>query len=328
MFDIRYDLKINEEAKAFVSDIVVLDEVSMLDIDIMAYILRVMSVNTGLILLGDVDQIPSIGPGNVLSDIIESGVIPVARLKRSYRHGSRKTILTNATRINAGEENLETNRADFVFLSVPDKTSDKECRRLKAVTERVFCEEFLAGGKDPYRVQVISPLRMKTQASVDELNIVLQKIANPEICDTEQIQHGKVFFRMGDKVMQVSNNYEKGVYNGDVGVIKLVSTEKKRLQVDFQGLLVDYYENEFDQLKHAFATTVHKVQGGEYPVVIMVVTNYHSMMLLRNLLYTGVTRAKQRMILIGDEDAIKYAIRNTKGTKRLSALLQRLRQAA
>ena len=328
MFDIRYDLKINEEAKAFVSDIVVLDEVSMLDIDIMAYILRVMSVNTGLILLGDVDQIPSIGPGNVLSDIIESGVIPVARLKRSYRHGSRRTILTNATRINAGEENLETNRADFVFLSVPDKTSDKECRRLKAVTERVFCEEFLAGGKDPYRVQVISPLRMKTQASVDELNIVLQKIANPEICDTEQIQHGKVFFRMGDKVMQVSNNYEKGIYNGDVGVIKLVSTEKKRLQVDFQGLLVDYYENEFDQLKHAFATTVHKVQGGEYPVVIMVVTNYHSMMLLRNLLYTGVTRAKQRMILIGDEDAIKYAIRNTKGTKRLSALLQRLRQAA
>ena len=98
--------------------------------------------------------------------------------------------------------------------------------------------------------------------------------------------------------------------------------------MDFQGLLVDYYENEFDQLKHAFATTVHKVQGGEYPVVIMVVTNYHSMMLLRNLLYTGVTRAKQRMILIGDEDAIKYAIRNTKGTKRLSALLQRLRQAA
>ena len=110
---------------------------------------------------------------------------------------TRKTILTNATRINAGEENLETNRADFVFLSVPDKMSDKECRRLKAVTERVFCEEFLAGGKDPYRVQVISPLRMKTQASVDELNIVLQKIANPEICDTEQIQHGKVFFRMG-----------------------------------------------------------------------------------------------------------------------------------
>ena len=328
LFDIRYDLRLQEEAKAFVSDIVILDEVSMLDIDIMAYILRSLSINTCLILIGDRDQIPSIGPGNVLADIIESEVIPVTRLKRSFRHGSRRTILTNATRINTGEEILETNHSDFVFCKVPDKASDKDCRRLKAVTERVFGEEFLAGGKDPYRVQVISPLRMKTLASVDELNIALQKIANPEISDTEQIQHGKVFFRIGDKVMQVSNNYDKGVYNGDVGVIKLVSAKKKKLQVDFQGLLVDYYENEFDQLKHAFATTVHKVQGGEYPVVIMVITNYHSMMLLRNLLYTGVTRAKQRMILIGDEDAIKFAIRNTKGTKRLSALLQRLKQAA
>lgn len=328
LFDIRYDLKVAEDAKEFVSDVVVLDEVSMLDIDIMAFILRVLKDRTSLILVGDCDQIPSIGPGNVLSDIIESGVIPVTRLKSSYRHGSRKTILTNAIKINTGEEDLETNHADFVFCKVPDKTSDKDCRRLKAVTERVFCEEFLAGGKDPYRVQVISPLRIKTLVSVDELNVVLQRIANPEISETEQLRFGKAMFRNGDKVMQVSNNYEKGVYNGDVGVIKLVSVEKKRLQVDFQGLLVDYYENEFEQLKHAFATTVHKVQGSEYPVVIMVVTNYHSMMLLRNLLYTGVTRAKQRLILIGDEDAIKYAIRNTKGTKRLSALLQRLRAAS
>ena len=177
------------------------------------------------------------------------------------------------------------------------------------------------------RVQVISPLRSKTLASVDELNFALQSIANPLISDKDQVEFGKVMFRRGDKVMQVSNNYEKGVYNGDVGLIKEVSAEKKKLLVDFQGLQVDYYESEFEQLKHAFATTVHKVQGSQYPVVIMVVTNYHSMMLLRNLLYTGVTRAQQRLIIVGDEDAVRYAIRNCKNNRRLSALSERLKKA-
>lgn len=325
LFDIKYDLFDREDTVQVNSDIVVLDEVSMLDIDMMACIMRSLNENTMLVLVGDVDQIPSIGPGNVLADIIESEAVPVTRLVRSYRHGSRKTILTNATKINTGDEQLETNRADFVLYKVTDKASDKDCARLSRATERVFCEEFLAGGKDPYRVQVISPLRTKTRASVDELNPLLQRIANPEVSEKEQIQHGKVIFRKGDKVMQVSNNYDKGVYNGDAGIIKLVSVEQKKLLVDFQGHEVEYLQIEFDQLKHSFATTVHKVQGQEYPVVIMVITNFHSMMLLRNLFYTGVTRAKQRMIIIGDEDAVRYAIRNTKGTKRLSALCDRLR---
>jgi len=127
--------------------------------------------------------------------------------------------------------------------------------------------------------------------------------------------------------MQVFNNYDKGVYNGDVGIITEVSLEKKKLRVDFQGLTVEYVDGEFDQLKHAFATTVHKVQGSQFPVVIMVVTNFHSMMLLRNLLYTGVTRAQQRLIIVGDEDAVKYAIRNTKDHARLSALAEKLAKA-
>lgn len=325
LFDIRYDM--NEEREdpvQIVSDVVILDEVSMLDIDVMAYILRTLTDNTALVLIGDVDQIPSIGPGNVLADIIDSGVVPVTRLKGSYRQGKRKTILTNAMKINVGDENLVTNHSDFVLCKVQDKASDRDCRRLKAVIERVFCEEFLACGRDPYRVQVISPLRSKTLASVDELNIALQKIANPQISENEQIDLGRVLFRKGDKVMQVSNNYDKGVYNGDVGIITEVSIAKKKLRVDFQGLIVDYYDNEFDQLKHAFATTVHKVQGSQYPVVIMVVTNYHSMMLLRNLLYTGVTRAQQRLIIVGDEDAVKFAIRNVKNNTRLSALAEKL----
>lgn len=131
---------------------------------------------------------------------------------------------------------------------------------------------------------------------------------------------GRALFRKGDKVMQISNNYDKGVYNGDVGRITQVSKRKYVVQVDFQGVSVEYSGAELEQLKHAFATTVHKVQGGEYPVVIMVITGFHSMMLIRNLFYTGVTRAKERMIIVGDEDAVRYAIRNTKGTKRFSAL--------
>lgn len=329
LFDIKYDMPTeNDVIEPLVSDIVVLDEVSMLDIDIMAHILRSLDDNTSLLLVGDVDQIPSIGPGNVLADIINSDRIPVTRLVRSYRHGSRKTILSNAIKINTGQEDLETNRSDFVLHKVEDRPTDKECRRVQLEVERIFCEEFLANGKDLYSVQVISPLRSKTLASVDELNTVLQKIANPEVSPNEQITSNNVVFRKGDKVMQISNNYDKGVYNGDVGIIKVVSVAKNKILVDFQGKEVEYLSKEFDQLKHAFAVTVHKSQGSEYSVVIMVITNFHSMMLLRNLFYTGVTRAKQRLILVGDEDAVKYAIRNTKGAKRLSALCDRLKEQA
>ena len=327
LFEIHYESLMNStEIKQLETDIVILDEVSMLDIDVMAHIMRSLKDDTMLILVGDRDQIPSIGPGNVLSDIIESESIPVVRLVHSYRHGARKTILTNANKINNGDEDLVTNRSDFVLYTVPDKGSDKDCKRLRAVTERVFCEEFLSGGKDLFKIQVLSPLRSKTQASVDELNIVLQKIANPKISENEEIKFGRAIFRKGDKVMQSCNDYDKGVFNGDIGIIKLVSAEKKILQVDFQGNLVEYSGHEIEQLKHAFATTVHKAQGQEFPIVIMVMTGFHSMMLLRNLFYTGVTRAKQRLIVIGDEEAVKYAIRNTKGNKRLSALCGRLRK--
>ena len=329
LFDIRYDLnEEREDSFQIISDVVILDEVSMLDIDVMAYILRTLNDSTTLVLIGDVDQIPSIGPGTVLADIIDSGIVPVTRLKGAYRQGKRKTILTNAMKINVGDENLMTNRSDFVFCKVQDKASDRDCRRLKTAVEQIFCEEFLAYGRDPYRVQVISPLRSKTYASVDELNIALQKIANPQISENEQIDVGRVVFRKGDKVMQVSNNYDKGVYNGDVGLVTEVSVIKRKLRVDFQGVIVDYSNSEFDQLKHAFATTVHKVQGSQFPVVIMVVTNYHSMMLLRNLLYTGVTRAQQRLIIVGDADAVRFAIRNTKSNARFSALSEKLAKNA
>lgn len=327
LFDIKYDIFNSGNDNVNInSDIVVLDEVSMLDIDIMACIMRSINLKTMLVLVGDRDQIPSIGPGNVLADIIASGVVATTRLTRSYRHGSRKTILTNAGKINNGEEDLVTNRSDFVLYPVIDKASDGDCRRLSKAVERVFCEEFIANGKDPFKVQVISPLRAKTLASANELNVVLQRIANPGISVNDEINIGNTIFRKGDKVMQVSNNYDKGVYNGDEGIIKLVSKEQKKLLVDYQGHEVEYSKIEFDQLKHSYCITVHKAQGRECPIVIMVVTNFHSAMLIRNLFYTGVTRAKQRMIIIGDEEAVKYAIRNTKGTERFSALCERLKE--
>lgn len=333
LFEIRYDTTKNREAThPLLSDVVVLDEVSMIDIDIMACILRTLNDDTILILIGDVDQIPSIGPGKVLADIIDSDTVPVTRLIHSYRHGLRKTILINAQKINTGDENLITNRSDFVFVPVPDRAGDKGCRRLKSELERVYCEEFLAAGKDPNKVQVLSPVRSKTEASVEALNTVLQRIANPEVSKDDQIKSGKVIFRKGDKVMQTSNNYEKGVFNGDVGIIRLVSVSQKRIQVDFEGLLVDYTELEFEQLQHAFATTVHKAQGEEFPVVIMAMTTFHSMMLLRNLFYTGVTRSRQRLVIVGDMEAIKLAIRTTeqsdgrKNRKRLTYLCFRLKE--
>ena len=181
-------------------------------------------------------------------------------------------------------------------------------------------------------MQVLSPVRSKTEASVEALNTVLQRIANPEVSKDDQIKSGKVIFRKGDKVMQASNNYEKGVFNGDVDIIRLVSVSQKRIQVDFEGLLVDYTELEFEQLQHAFATTVHKAQGEEFPVVIMAMTTFHSMMLLRNLFYTGVTRSRQRLVIVGDMEAIKLAIRTTeqsdgrKNRKRLTYLCFRLKE--
>ena len=296
----------------------------MLDIDIAAMLLRAIPDKTQILLLGDTNQLPSIGPGEVLAHIINSEFFPIVELRKSFRHGSRRHIFENANRIINGDTKLDISHSDFQFFEVPDLPNDKDCCRLLEKLKKVFFEEYAASGRDAEKIQVLSPLRVKTSVSVDKLNPELQKMVNTALDAEDDIYYGSICFRRNDRVMQVSNNYDKNIFNGDMGVIKLVSAKSGKLLVDFDGTIVEYQQREFDQLKHCFAVTIHKSQGGEYPIVIIPITGYHSTMLMRNLLYTGVTRAKQKLILIGDKNALAYAIQNNQGTKRNSALLERL----
>lgn len=308
-------------------DYVIVDELSMVDIDTMAMLLRAVKDTTQLLFLGDVNQLPSIGPGEVLHDIIDCNLFPVTALKRSFRHGSRKTILDNANKVLEGNTELDLKRSDFQFYEVPDSSEDRNCRRLMKTLLRVYFEEYASSGRQAGRVQVLSPLRTKTSVSVDQINPELQDLVNALIDEEDEIRNGQNRIRKNDCIMQISNNYDKNVFNGDTGIVRMVSQKTGRVQVDYDGTLVEYNSREFDQLKHSFAITIHKSQGNQYPIVIMPITNYHSVLLTRNLLYTALTRAKQKVILVGDKDALAYAIRNIQGIKRNSALKERLIQS-
>ena len=306
-------------------DFVIVDELSMVDIDTMAMLLRAVRDDTQLLFLGDVHQLPSIGPGEVLHDIINSNVFPVTALKRSFRHGSRKTILENANRVLEGITELDFGHSDCLFYDVPDSSGDKTCRRLMKMLLKVYYEEYAACGRKAEKIQVLSPMRIKTLVSVDQINPELQDLVNALIDEEDEVRVGSHRFRKNDRVMQVSNNYDKNVYNGDKGIVKMVSDKSGRVLVDYDGTPVEYTKREFDQLKHSFAITVHKSQGDQFPIVIIPITNYHSVLLTQNLLYTAMTRARQKLIFVGDRDALEYAIRNTQGLKRNTALCDRLK---
>ena len=306
---------------------VILDETSMMDIDITAMLLKAVRDTTQVLFVGDTDQLPSIGPGEVLADLIASGLFQIIRLKRSFRHGSRRHILENAAKIIQGEISLDIRHSDFQFYEVPDLPEDKECRRLLWKLKRVFFEEYAAMGRNCEMVQVLSPMRVKTLVSADQMNAQLQNLINAQVGFVDELRCGTIRFRRNDRVMQISNNYEKTVFNGDMGVIVQASEKAGKLLVDFNGTLVEYKRAELEQLKHCYAITIHKSQGAEYPVVIIPITGYHSTMLMRNLLYTGVTRARQKLILIGDKNALAYAIQNTQGLKRNTALLEELTES-
>ena len=306
-------------------DFVIVDELSMVDIDTMAMLLRAVRDDTQLLFLGDVHQLPSIGPGEVLHDIINSNVFPVTALKRSFRHGSRKTILENANRVLEGITELDFGHSDCLFYDVPDSSGDKTCRRLMKMLLKVYYEEYAACGRKAEKIQVLSPMRVKTLVSVDQINPELQDLVNALVDEEDEVRVGSHRFRKNDRVMQVSNNYDKNVYNGDKGIVKMVSDKSGRVLVDYDGIPVEYTKREFDQLKHSFAITVHKSQGDQFPIVIIPITNYHSVLLTQNLLYTAMTRARQKLIFVGDRDALEYAIRNTQGLKRNTALCDRLK---
>ncbi len=301
-------------------DILILDECSMIDVMLMYNLLKAIPEHMTLIMVGDIDQLPSVGAGNVLRDIINSGVIPVVRLTRIFRQAQGSKIIMNAHRINRGEAiDMKGGRdSDFFFAS---KETNEEVVDLLVK----YCKTNLPNyyHVDPVNdIQVLTPMQRGECGAVN-LNQVLQAAMNPSELF---LRRGAVQYRLHDKVMQIRNDYDKEVFNGDIGKIIQVDTEERELVVDFDGREVVYDVSELDELVLAYATTIHKSQGSEYPIVVMPITMSHFVMLQRNLLYTGVTRAKKILVLIGEKKAVFYAIRNETTTVRNTKLSERIQK--
>lgn len=301
-------------------DALIVDESSMIDIELMRSLLRAIPDNMRIILVGDVDQLPSVGPGNVLRDIIESGVVPVVKLTRIFRQAQNSRIITNAHLIDEGKPIVYDNNknSDFFFLEQDDNEKIAETI-IEMVTSRL--PSFT--GVKPVDIQVLSPMK-KSSNGVLALNKLLQAAINPT---GPELQFGSTTFRIGDKVMQIKNDYDNDVFNGDMGFVVNVDNEEETIYVDFgKKAPVEYTKKELPYLSLAYACTIHKSQGSEYPIVVMPFTMQFYIMLQRNLLYTGVTRAKKVCVLIGDKKAVNAAIRNGKTAKRNTMLKERMRK--
>ncbi|HHW14978.1 MAG TPA: AAA family ATPase, partial [Firmicutes bacterium] len=309
------------------AEAVVVDEASMLDLPLAHHLLQALRPGTRLILVGDVDQLPAVGPGNVLRDLIESGVIPTVRLTRIFRQAAQSRIVTNAHRINAGRyPEFAPAGESGEFLHVPAAGPEEAAQ---AVVELVTRRLPLLHGFDPLEeIQVLAPLR-RGEAGVEGLNRRLQEALNPagEGRPELRLSPGTVF-RVGDKVMQIRNNYQKGVFNGDIGRIIDLDPEEGSLLVEFGAAEgpVPYDRPELDELILSYAITVHKSQGSEYPAVVLPLLTQHFLMLQRNLLYTAVTRARRQVVLVGTGKAIALAVRNNRLQRRHTLLAQRLRR--
>lgn len=302
-------------------DLLIVDEASMIDAYLIASIVEALPDRASLLLVGDVDQLPSVGPGNVLADFISADRARVVRLDQIFRQSEGSTIVLNAHRINAGQMPVDPRPVggeltDFYTIASDDPQVIRQ-RIIQLVTERIPG----AFGLDPIEdVQVLSPMHRGT-IGCTELNAALQAALTS--ADDEYVR-GKTAWRLGDKVMQTRNDYEREVFNGDIGRIVQLSRKAKELRVRFDGNDVPYPFDELDALTHAFAITVHKSQGSEYPAVIVPISTQHYMMLRRNLLYTAVTRAKELVILVGSEKAMRIALQNSQAGERYSGLGERL----
>lgn len=307
-------------------DVLVVDESSMLDITLAVCLLRAVKPGSTLVLVGDADQLPSVGPGNVLNDIIHSGAVPVSRLTRIFRQGPGSGIIRNAHAVNAGRlpeaaaGDVRGPLADFYWV---DKDDAEEAA---AMIERLVVERIPKRfGMNPITdVQVICPMNRGSCGTI-AMNQRLQAALNPDA--RLVFKCGERLFKSGDRVMQTSNNYDKGVFNGDMGRISKINHSAKKFQVNFDGEEVEYEFYEAEQLNLAYAVTVHKSQGSEFPAVVMAMLTQHYMMLHRNLLYTGMTRAKRLMVLIGSRKAVSMAVTNFVKEPRHSLLLERIETA-
>jgi exodeoxyribonuclease V alpha subunit len=312
-----------DEENPLDADAFIIDEVSMVDTTLMYYLLKAIPLQASLILVGDVDQLPSVGAGNVLRDVIESGVVPVVRLSDIFRQSKQSMIIVNAHKINHGEmpiiEGGQEYQKDFYFfdISEPEKA-------LETIIE--LCRERIPrkyGFHSVDDIQVLTPMHRGTVGAAN-LNNALQKELNPS--KEEIVRSGRVFKR-GDKVMQIRNNYDKDVFNGDIGRIAKIDSEEQELTVNFDGKFIGYDFSELDEIILAYATSVHKSQGSEYPCIVMPVLTQHYMLLQRNLFYTGITRGKRLVVLVGTRKALSIAISNNKTQLRYSLLKERLKFA-
>ena len=314
-------------------DVLIVDECSMIDIILMNSLLKAIPPTMRLILVGDIDQLPSVGPGNVLRDMIDSGAVPVVRLTRIFRQAQTSHIVMNAHRVNEGRmpDISDGKNSDFFFLENED--ADLAVPQIVKLLQTELPKYF---HMEPSQIQVLTPMQRGVLGATN-LNLSLQEALNPPERDVYMRGRGKVtvpkeclrrsgyVFRADDKVMQVKNNYDKEVFNGDIGVIASVNETDRTLTVNFDGRSVEYDVTDLDELVHAYATTIHKAQGSEYPIVVMPVMMNHYVMLQRNLIYTGITRAKKALVIVGTKKALAYAVKNVTVTKRNTMLRERLK---
>ncbi len=305
-----------QESHPLACDLLVVDETSMVDVPLMHALLRAVPPHAAVILVGDVDQLPSVGPGQVLADVIDSGAVPVVRLTEVFRQASESRIIVNAHRINHGEmpEATPSGEASDFYVSEIEDPEQGAARLLQIVRERIPARF----GLDPVRdVQVLCPMN-RGALGARALNLALQQLLNPG--SEPRVERFGWVFAPGDKVMQVENDYDKDVYNGDLGFVSAIDLEASELVVDFDGRPVVYGFSDLDQLVLAYATTIHKAQGSEYPAVVIPVSTQHYPMLRRNLVYTGVTRGRKLVVLVAQRKALAIAVAGRQARRRWSKL--------
>ena len=323
------------------ADIIIVDEVSMVDMFLMNYLLKCIYKGTKLILVGDINQLASVGPGSVLKDIIDSTTITTVYLDKIFRQAAKSKIILNAHRVNNGENFIkkqelseETNN-DFFFIS--EKSQEKILLEvLSLCTGRL---QNYGNYNFFENIQILTPTK-KGMLGTKQLNQELQQILNPKTERTLEKQYGSVIYRTGDRIMQIKNNYDiewektqngkkvfgKGVFNGEIGTVKNINEKEKQIKIQYDDQKIAYYEfSELEQIEHSYAITIHKAQGSEYDVVIMVIPQAAPMLLTRNLLYTGITRAKKLLIIISTENIIQYMIQNVDIKKRNTGLKFKLK---
>ena len=320
------------------ADVIIIDEMSMVDIQLMHSLLLAVTAGTRLILVGDENQLPSVGPGNVLRDIIRSGEFPVVELKKIFRQASESDIVVNAHKINRGEQvTLSNKSSDFFFLKGQD--ADIIIRVVIALIQEKLPRYVEA---KPFDIQVLTPMR-KGLLGVERLNQILQRYLNPPEPSKKEKEYGQGLFREGDKVMQIRNNYQLeweirgrygipvdkgvGVFNGDTGILKTINEFSETAEVEFEdGRCAEYSFKQLEELELAYAVTIHKSQGSEYPAVVIPLLSGPRMLLNRNLLYTAVTRARRCVTIVGSEETFREMIKNEKQQRRYSSLDIRLKE--